>query len=395
MLLYPRTDRQARLIEMVAGFRAVFAERAEEYDRTAGFPFENVADLISAGYQTLTVPESLGGQGANLLEVALVQNELAKADGSTALCLNQHLSTLAIAGETRSWPAAMYDEVCREAATAGALINSAASEPELGSPASGGRPATLARRVEGGWLINGRKTFVTGAPGLTFLIVLATLEDGADPPMVANFLVRNGSPGVRIEEAWDTMGMRATASHDVVLDDVFVADGSLMNQRALSGAAETRGGAAGVWGPVLICAVYLGVAEAARDFAVEFATSRTPTALGRPISELLAVQLRAADMEIALTTGKALMLDAAAEYVDLPERRAELPLKVAAVKTAAIESAIRTVEIAMRITGGVSNYRRYPLERYYRDVRAGLAHPPLEDRAREQIGRAVLGAGRG
>ncbi|MGD9893395.1 MAG: acyl-CoA dehydrogenase family protein, partial [Dehalococcoidia bacterium] len=138
-------------------------------------------------------------------------------------------------------------------------------------------------------------------------------------------------------------------------------------------------------------AVYLGVAEAARDFAVEFANARTPTALGKPISDLPAVQWKAADMEIALLAGRTLVLSAAEDWVTYPDRRSELLPGIAAAKTVAMDNAIRTVDLAMRIVGGVGMYKQFPLERYYRDVRAGLSHPPIEDRAREQIGKTALG----
>ena len=390
MLLYPQTDRQTRFIALAASFLPAFSARAAEHDRTGAFPGENFADLRRAGYHTLPVPERLGGLGADMLEVVLAQLTLGRADGSTALSMNMHLMTMGIAGESMPWPPGVYERLCREVVEEGALLNSAAAEPELGSPASGGRPATLARAAAGGWRISGRKTFVSASPELTYFIVLATLEGEESLPRVANFLVRNGSPGLRIEETWDVLGMRSTASHDIVLEDVFVPGDALLNQRVL-GHPDARGGSNTAWFALTSSAVYLGIAEAARDFAVEFANARTPTALGRPIADLPAVQWKAADMEIALLTGRTLVLGAAADWVTCPERRGELLPKISAAKTVAIESAIRTVDIALRIVGGVGMYKQFPLERYYRDVRAGLSHPPHEDRARELIGKTVLG----
>lgn len=390
MLFYPRTDRQKRFMDVAASLAPMFAQRADEHDRAGTFPFENFAAMREAGYHRLPVAEQYGGFGANLIETVLAQLTLAKGDGSTALSMNMHLMTMGIAGEVRGWPAEAFDRICTEVVRDGALLNSAAAEPELGSPASGGQPATVARSVDGGWRISGRKTFVSASPELTYLIVLATLEGTASPPRVANFLVRNRSPGIIIEPTWDVLGMRATASNDVVFDDVFVDRDALLMERAL-GQSDPRGGANTAWFGLTASAVYLGVAEAARDFAVEFANARTPTALGRPISDLPAVQWKAADMEIALLTGRTLVLSAADDWATYPERRTSLLPGVAAAKTVAMESAIRTVDIAMRIVGGVGMYKQFPLERYYRDVRAGLSHPPIEDRAREQIGKSALG----
>jgi alkylation response protein AidB-like acyl-CoA dehydrogenase len=390
MLLYPRTDRQTRFMQMAAAFVPALAERAAEHDRAGSFPFENFAAMREAGYHTLPVAEQYGGLGADLLEVVLAQLALAKGDGSTALSMNMHLMTMGIAGEVRAWPEEVFERICYEVVRDGALLNSAAAEPELGSPASGGQPATVARPVDGGWRISGRKTFVSASPELTYLIVLATLAGEESPPRVANFLVRNGASGIRIEPTWDVLGMRATASNDVVFDEVFVDRDAILMERSL-GRPDARGGANTAWFGLTASAVYLGVAEAARDFAVDFANARTPTALGRPISDLPAVQWKAADMEIALLTGRTLVLSAAEDWVSYPERRSTLLPSIAAAKTVAMESAIRTVDIAMRIVGGVGMYKQFPLERYYRDVRAGLSHPPIEDRAREQIGKTALG----
>lgn len=391
MLLYPRTSFQAEVMALAASFQDRFQERAFENDRLGRFPTENFAELKAAGYHALSVPERFGGRGADLLSVVLAQLALGKGDGSTALAMNMHLMTMGGAGESMPWPPATYERLCREVVTDGALLNSAAAEPELGSPASGGRPATLARPVAGGWRLSGRKTFVSASPALTYFIVLATLADGADPPLVESFLVRNGSPGLTIEPTWDVLGMRATASDDLVLDGVFVPEADLLIKRRL-GQPDGRGPANSAWFALTSSAVYLGIAEAARDFAVTFATERKPTALGgRAIRELPAVQWRAADMEMALITARTLLLSAAEAWSALPERRAELAPAIATAKVTAVDNAIRVVDLALRLVGGVGLHKQYPLERYYRDVRAGLSHPPIEDRAREQIGKSVLG----
>lgn len=390
MLVFPRTERQTRIIELARRFHEPFAARAAAHDRDGSFPAENFAELVAAGYHALPVPERFGGGGADLLEVVLGQYELGQADGSTALSLNMHLMTMGIAGEVMPWPLATYERLCREVVAEGALLNSAAAEPELGSPASGGRPDTVARPVEGGWRLSGRKTFVSASPALTYFIVLATFDDGAEPPRVGNFLVRNGATGVSIEETWDVLGMRATASHDLVLDGVFAGADDLLNQRTL-GQGDARGGANTAWFALTTSAVYLGVARAAQQFTVEWANARTPTALAKPISQLLAVQWKMADTEIALVTGRTLVFSAAADWVACPERRPELLPAIAAIKTVAVESALKIVDLTLRVAGGVGLYKSLPLERYYRDMRGALVHPPIEDRAREMIGRTVLG----
>jgi len=387
MLLYPATDRQARFIALAASLVPALQARAAEHDRSGTFPVENIADIRAARYQALPVPERFGGLGANLLETCLAQMELGRADGSTALTLNMHLATIGSAGASMPWPEPVYERICRAVAD-GALINSAATEPELGSPASGGLPATRAHRDGEGWRINGHKTYVSGCDVLTWFLVPAVLE-GTDPPATAVFLVPNGHPGLRIERTWDTIAMRASGSDDIYLDDVTLPEDAMIVRRR-PGEADTRGPYGAAWGPLLVSSVYLGVATAARDQALRFARTRVPTALGHPIADLPAIQWKAAEMEIALITARTLVLSAAEDWGNLPERRAELSPRIAVAKTVAINQAIATTDIAMRITGGAGLSRGHPLERAFRDVRAGLTHPPLEDRAKEALGKAAL-----
>jgi alkylation response protein AidB-like acyl-CoA dehydrogenase len=388
MLRFPHTDRQARMLALAAPLLPRIAARADVHDRAGTLALESFAELRSVGYQALPVPERFGGHGADLLETVLAQVQLAKADGSTALTMNMHLSTIGTAGTSGAWPEAAYERVCR-AVAAGGMVNSAASEPELGSPASGGRPATTVRAVTGGYRIDGRKTWVSGCETLAYYLVPATFAGEAEPPFVGTFLVSADRPGIRIERTWDTMGMRGTGSDDVEFDGVVVPEEALLVKRRL-GEADPRAAAGAGWGPCLVAAVYLGIAEAARDEAVDFACSRTPTALGgKSIATLPAVQYKTADMEIALLAARTLLFNAAEEWSACPERRAELAPQIGAVKVMVMEQAVRAVDLAMRIVGGVAMFRSSPLQRYYRDVRAGLNNPPLEERAKEALARSV------
>jgi alkylation response protein AidB-like acyl-CoA dehydrogenase len=279
----------------------------------------------------------------------------------------------------------------REVVEEGALINSAAAEPEMGSPAGGGRPMTTATRCEGGWLINGRKTFTSLSPILRYYIVLATIGETEDGSVeVGQFLVRNGR-GVRIEATWDVMGMRATASDDIVLEDAFVPEGDVVSRRILG--APSPAGPGGGYFALGVGAVYLAIAESARDWTVRFARERAPTGLGRPIGTIQSIQHRIAHMEILLMTARELLFGAAQDWTDLPQERPSLGPKVAAAKYTATNNAIAVVDLAMRIVGGVALHRSNPLERYYRNVRAGLNHPPIDDRALDQIARAALDGG--
>lgn len=386
----PRTERQAELLAMTTALAERIAPRAAEADRAGVLPRESYRDLVDAGYHTLTVPEAFGGLGASMLEFVLCQNALAMGDEAVALGVNMHLMSVANASQPGHWPEPLYRRAMREVVEEGALLNSAAAEPEMGSPAGGGRPLTTATEVEGGWRINGRKTFTSLAPILRYFIVLATIGDTPEGVEVGQFLVRDDR-GVRIEPTWDVLGMRATESHDIVLEDAFVPDSDLVSRRLLGAPSPSAPG--GSYFALGVGGVYLAIGERARDFAVAFARDRAPTGLGRPIGTLQSIQHRIAQMEILLMTARELLFGAADDWSEYPEQRPALGPKVAAAKYTATNNAIAVVDIAMRICGGVALFREHPLERYYRSVRAGLSHPPIDDRAFDQIARAALGLG--
>lgn len=384
----PRGERQAELLALATALAERIAPRAAAADRAGVLPRESYRELIDAGYHTLTVPAAFGGLGGSMLEFVLCQNALAKGDEAVALGINMHLMSVANASQPGHWPEPLYRRVMREVVEEGALLNSAAAEPEMGSPAGGGRPRTTATKVEGGWRIDGRKTFTSLAPILRYFIVLATIGDTPDGIEVGQFLVREDR-GVRIEPTWDVLGMRATESHDIVLEDAFVPDSDVVSRRLLG--APGPGAPGGSYFALGVGGVYLAIGERARDFAVEFARDRTPTGLGRPIGTLPSIQQRIAQMEILLMTARELLFGAADDWSEYPEQRAALGPKVAAAKYTATNNAIAVVDIAMRICGGVALFREHPLERYYRSVRAGLSHPPIDDRAFDQIAKAALG----
>ncbi|MEX0781712.1 MAG: acyl-CoA dehydrogenase family protein [Dehalococcoidia bacterium] len=366
-----------------------FAERAERHDRDGTFPFENFADLREAGFLALTVPAALGGHEASLTTFLHVQEEIARGDGSTALALNMHLIRFGQEREAPTYPRHWFEEMCRGAVEEGALCNTAATEEGLGSPAGGGIPETTAVEVEGGWLLNGRKTFTTMAPALRYFIVLASVpQPEGQSPVLANFMVLNDDPGIRIDETWDSLGMRSTASHDLVLEDLRLPADRLLNRRT-AGASDARGAAGLTWFALGVAAVSIGVAQAARDYAVQFARERTPNS-NRTIKDYPGVRTRIARIDLLLQRSRALVYDAARAW-ETKETPGMKPFdRVAVAKVDTLNNCIEAVDLAMRVVGGVSLQKRRPIERYYRDVRAPLHNPPLEDRALEQLARSAL-----
>lgn len=372
-----------------------FAERAAAHDRDGSFPFENFDDLREAGFFAITVPKSHGGHEATLADFLRAQEELAAGDGSTALAFNMHAIRFGGERESHTYPMHWFDELCRGAVEHGWACNTAATEEGLGSPAGGGLPETTAIPTATGFRINGHKTFATMAPLLHYFIVMAVIPpgQGEEKPSIANFMIYRDDPGFRVEETWDSLGMRATGSHDIILDNIDLPADRLMTRRTF-GTSDPRGGAGGVWFALGVASTTVGVARAARDYAVAYARERTPNS-NRTIKDYPGVRTRVARIDLLLQRSRALIYDAASawesrETAVTPPGALRPSDRVAIAKVDALNNCIEALDLAMRVVGGVSLTKRRPIERYYRDVRAGLHNPPLEDRALEQLARAAL-----
>lgn len=381
------TERQARFVALAGQLAEIIASRAAAYDRDNAFPFADFANLAAAGYLALTVPEAAGGMGANLGEFVRAQQRLAQGNGAVALGSTMSLSTLGREAQFHAWPKEIRARVFAAAVREGATINSVATEPELGSPSRGGRPNTTARQVEGGWLISGRKTWSTLSPVLTFFLVFAAVEGNEE---TGDFLVTRGARGLSIVETWDSLGMRATGSHDVVLADVFVPDADVVRLGGMRRGADPGASDHRAWGSLAVSGTYLGIAEAARNAAVRYATDRVPSSLGKPLATLPAIQAKVGEIDIALLTARGLLWSVADEWDATQARRPGFPGRVAAAKLTATNTAIEVVDKAMRIVGGASLSKDLPLERYYRDVRAGLHNPPMDDVTLILIGKSAF-----
>ncbi|SEN95611.1 acyl-CoA dehydrogenase family protein [Paenibacillus sp. OV219] len=368
---------RAALVERLA---ARFAERAPQYDREGSFPFENFADLREDGYLKLTVPRAFGGDEISLYEFVLLQERLAYGDGSTSLAVGWHLGQIMHLRTTGKWPAETFEALCRSVVKDGTMINTFASEASSGSPSRGGRPETTAVAADGGWRISGRKTFSTLSPILDRFVVSAYIPD---EDCTADFLVHR-SDRVSIVETWDTIGMRATGSHDVVLDGAFAGADS-----RLTGKGTDDGGG---W-LLHIPACYMGIALSARDYALAFARTYKPNSLDKPIATLPSVQQTIGEMEIELRTARTLLYAAAERWDKEPAERTAMKPELGLAKYTVTNNAIRVVDLAMRIVGGTSLSRANPLERYYRDVRAGLHNPPMDSSVIQTLASSALDEG--
>lgn len=194
--------------------------------------------------------------------------------------------------------------------------------------------------------------------------------------------------GVTLEETWDTLGMRATGSHDIVLDHVFVPDEYVMGIYA---PGQSKGGIDDGDGWMMhIPACYLGIAYAARDYALDFAKNYTPNSLKEPIATLPHIRQWLGQIDSELRLARTALYDIADRWDRLPEERASMRPEFGWVKFNATHLAAQVVDKAMKIVGGASLSRSLPLERYYRDVRAGLHNPPMEDAVLQMLAKSAL-----
>ena len=360
--------------DLARDLAAQFATRADGADRRGKLPAADVRALRESGYAALAIPREYGGADLDLRTCTEAQLELAQGSGSTALVAAMQLQVTGNARLNRPWDDALYERLCRDIATTGALCNSIASEPEIGSPSRGQFFATTAESSDGGYRLNGRKTWSTGGRHLSYLLVGATLGDRP-----AGFLVETDRPGIEWVETWgDGLALRAADNHDVYFNDTQIPADNLLDKR------DSPYKPLHPWAPMMFASVYLGIGLAARDAVIRYALERVPKALGEPIATLPKIQRLIGEIDMALMAARALLLEVAAE-----DGRGAFA-RIAAAKQYAVEVANEVTDQAIRIAGGAGVTRALPLEGYFRDVRAGHMQPPNGDAALEAVGQGAI-----
>jgi len=362
-----------------------FAARAADHDRAGTFPVADFADLRDGGLMGLMVPTALGGLGCGFGGYADVAHELARGNGATALVFNMHASvTGALAGipesmaDTIGIPASFFaarDEILR-AAAAGAFYAVAMSERGAGARLSA--LTTSYTREEGGFRIKGAKTFVSGAGHADAYLVAARSTE--DPETVSQFLVPAGAEGVRVEETWDSMGMRATGSHDLHLD-VAVDESTLLG--GVEGLALWFAQLMPHWLVASYAAVYVGVARSAVDAAVEHVSARG-------LGGLPAVRSRIGRADAAVAAAHMVVREAARQVDEAPGSP-ECNRWVWRAKLLAGDTAAEVAASMLAAAGTSATRRGHPLERLYRDARCGALQPATSDVCADWLGIAVLG----
>lgn len=350
-----------------------FAAREIEADESDLFVTDNIARLKASGLVAAGVPIELGGGGASYRDVCTVLRILGRYSSSTALVFSMHTHQVMI--PTWRWH--------NQNAPVDGLLKRVAAE-QLIMLSSGGsdwlQSAGTAIKVEGGFLITARKGFASGAPIANLLMTSAVYEDPEIGSTVLHFAVPMTAEGIAIESTWQAMGMRGTGSHDVVLSDVFVPDAAIALRREQ-----------GKWHFIfhlismvaipLIYSVYVGVAEAARDRAVQLAAKRRT-------DEHLCYLVGGLDNELMAAK---LALQHMISTAEVSHPSFETTNQIMTGRTLVAKAVLNVADLAMEVAGGSAIYRKVGLEKLFRDVQGARYHPLREEAQRKLSGQLALG----
>lgn len=348
-------------------------------DRTGSFPTEGIQAVQDAGLLQATVARRYGGPGGGVDALVQIISQIGRADPSVALIVSMTLSNHLAQADRGAWPEDYYRQIVAEGRSRPILLNAARVEPDLGSPSRGGLPQTRARRTATGWAISGAKRFVTGSEGLTHFLVWATTDE--TPARVGTFIVPAETPGITIVRNWDSLGMRATSSHDVIFENVAVPAGQVLDLvDADKGQQDNLGHAILTLG---LTSIYLGVAEAAVEAFARFAHDRVPANLGRPIAETDRIIATAGEIDLLVSSARAFLFDALARHRDDALHLIRARLIVGRQLQQAVGLAVKTL-------GNPGLAAEIGLERHFRDIQAVLVHAPQEDTALTILGRSAF-----
>lgn len=364
--------------------------RAAGYDRDNAFFDDDLADLREAGYLRALVPEELGGLGWSLADTVRAQMRLAGAAPATALAVNMHLVWTGVAKVLRDRGDDSLEFVLQEAGADevfGFGISEAGNDLMLFGSRTAAEP-----QGDGGYRYTGRKIFTSLSPAWTRLGTMGLDSESADAPKIVYGFVDREDPDVRVLDDWDTMGMRASQSRTTVLDGAYAASDRIV--RRLDPGPNADPFIFGIFAnfELLLSAVYAGIGDRALDLAVAAARRRTSMKNeGRPLSQDPDIRWRIADAAIAQDAIFPQLLSLARDVDDRVDHGSLWYAKLSGLKVRATETAKEVVDQAVRVGGGSTYFAGSELGRLYRDVLAGIFHPPDDESAHSTVASAWLG----
>ena len=373
------TPEQEQLRRSVREFaEAEIAPHVMEWDEGQIFPLEVIRKLGPLGYMGAIFPEEYGGAGLGYIEYSIIIEELSRVDGSvgiivaahTSLCTN-HIFKMGTEEQRRRYIPKLVS---------GEWIGCwSLTEPEAGSDAAGTR--THAVRDGEDWVIDGAKTFTTNAHYADVCVAMAVTERAAAQHGISAFIFEKGTPGFRCGKKENKLGLRASATGEVIFENCRVGAGQLlgrMNEGFVDSLKVLDGGR------ISIAALSIGMAQGAYEAALRYSKLRKQ--FGRPISEFQAIQHKLVDMAVDIDAARLLNYRAAS----MLDRGCRVTRESSMAKLFASEAAVRIAGEAVQIHGGYGFIKDYPVEKFYRDVKLCTIGEGTSEIQRLVIARQLL-----
>ena len=359
------TDEQKQIRDLCHEFAdEVVAPAAEELDRECLFGYDIVRQMGELGLFGLPFPEEVGGQGGDFLSYCIAIEEISRADAGVGITLEAAVSLGAAPifnfGTKVQKDAYLPDLLAGKKVWAFGL-----TEPDAGSDAGGTK--SRAELVDGEWVINGSKQFITNSgtditAGVT--ITALTAKSAGARGEISAIMVPQGTPGYRVEKAYRKLGWHSSDTHPLTFQDCRVPEASILGKRG-GGYRQFLHTLAG--GRVAIAALSVGLAQACLDASLAYARDRKQ--FGKPISTFQAIQFKLADMAMEVELARTITYKAACAYEYTGESSPEFRKLAAMAKLFASETSKRATDQAVQIHGGNGFMEDYPVARYYRDVK--------------------------
>jgi alkylation response protein AidB-like acyl-CoA dehydrogenase len=363
------------------------AERGAGYDRDNRFFHEDFDDLRQAGYLTMAVPRELGGRGLSLAEIGLETRRLAYHAPATALGTNMHVYWTGVAADLWHAGDRSLEWLLKDAA-AGEVFNAGHSERGNDLPVL--LSTSTVEKVSGGFRFSGHKLFGSLMPVWTRYGLHGMWTDAPGGPKIVHAFMPRDTDGFRIVETWDTMGMRATRSDDMVLDGAFVPD-PLVARIVPAGGVDAFVLGVFAWALMGFANVYCGIAQRAIDVTVPAIKAKSSLGVSRSMAYHPGIQHAVAEMGLALDPIAPHLDKVADDWSKAVNHGATWPSKIVSAKHHAVEACWRIVDLAMEVSGGAGMFRGNELERMFRDARCGRFHPANTFLTHEIVAKTALG----
>ncbi len=363
------------------------AARCAGHDRDNSFFHEDFAELKQAGYLTMAVPRELGGRGLTLAQVCREQRRLAYHAPATALGINMHIYWVGLVADLWRRGDRSLEWLLKET-MAGEVFNAGHSERGNDLPVL--LSTSKAERVDGGFRISGHKMFGSLAPVFTRYGMHAMWADAEGGPKIVHAFMPRETSGYRIAQTWDTMGMRATSSDDVVLKDAFVPD-RYVARIVPAGTADAFVLGIFAWGLMGFANIYYSVARRAIDLALPAIKQKTSLGLSRSMAYHPEIQHSVAAMMLAFDPIGPHINQVVEDWANGVDHGASWPAKIVSAKYHSVEACWKIVDLAMELSGGAGMFRSNELERLFRDARCGRFHPANTFLTHEIVAKTALG----